>query len=237
MKNQPILPGSLAKQLLFFINLQAKYATCCGTLGLSTASQAKFKLTIAWLIWAWETHMHTRRNDALAATAWRQNLANGTSTTLTQTDPPVPVALIPPSQTVPPVGPAYYGMLTWLLEEIGRWKNAEGYTDAMGADLGIVGVAGIAHIDPPTLWQGKIAQNSVEICTNFYEHTGTYNESMRQGDAGFSFLAVVTTSPYVDARPVKTPGQAEWRDYRSCWWDNNTASYAFGPVLRVLVNG
>jgi hypothetical protein len=38
-------------------------------------------------------------------------------------------------------------------------------------------------------------------------------------------------------RPVKAPGQAEWRDYRACWWDNDTASMAFGPVLRVLVSG
>jgi len=41
----------------------------------------------------------------------------------------------------------------------------------------------------------------------------------------------------VDNRPVKMAGQAEWRDYRACWWDGDVASYAFGPVLRVLVNG
>jgi hypothetical protein len=46
-----------------------------------------------------------------------------------------------------------------------------------------------------------------------------------------------TTSPYTDTRPVKTAGQAEWRDYRACWWDGDTASMAFGPVVRVLVNG
>jgi hypothetical protein len=41
----------------------------------------------------------------------------------------------------------------------------------------------------------------------------------------------------VDNRPVKTAGQAEWRDYRACWWDADEATLAFGPVLRVLVNG
>ena len=53
----------------------------------------------------------------------------------------------------------------------------------------------------------------------------------------FSFLATDTSSPYFDTSPVKTPGQAEWRDYRACWWDNDIASMAFGPVLRVLVTG
>jgi hypothetical protein len=38
-------------------------------------------------------------------------------------------------------------------------------------------------------------------------------------------------------RSEKTRSQAEWRDYRACWWDNDTASMAFGPVVRVLVSG
>jgi hypothetical protein len=36
-----------------------------------------------------------------------------------------------------------------------------------------------------------------------------------------------------DNRPVKTPGQPEWRDYR----DNDTASMQFGPVTRAIVGG
>ena len=62
-------------------------------------------------------------------------------------------------------------------------------------------------------------------------------ESQRQGENAFSFLATDTGSPYVDNRAVKTTGQAEWRDYRACWWDADKATLAFGPVLRVLVNG
>ena len=60
---------------------------------------------------------------------------------------------------------------------------------------------------------------------------------MVQGDTAFAFLGTDTGSPYIDNRPVKTPGQAEWRDYRASWWDNDTASKQLGPVLRVLVAG
>ena len=60
-------------------------------------------------------------------------------------------------------------------------------------------------------------------------------ESQRQGENAFSFLATDTGSPYVDNRAVKTTGQAEWRDYRACWWDNDTATLVFGPTLRVVV--
>ena len=82
-----------------------------------------------------------------------------------------------------------------------------------------------------------MAQNSVELDFNLYEHDGVWIESQRQGEGGFAFLSTDTGSPYVDNRPVKMAGQAEWRDYRACWWDGDVASYAFGPVLRVLVNG
>jgi hypothetical protein len=85
-------------------------------------------------------------------------------------------------------------------------------------------------LDPPALAAGNVAQNSTTI-------TLTSIESQRQAESGFVFLATDTASPYEDNRPVKTPGRAEWRDYRACWWDSDTASMAFGPVLRVLVNG
>ena len=57
------------------------------------------------------------------------------------------------------------------------------------------------------------------------------------GGAAFAFLATDTASPYHDTRPVKVPGTAEWRDYRACWWDSDTPSIAFGPVLRVVAQG
>ena len=119
----------------------------------------------------------------------------------------------------------------------GRWKSAEGYTDTIGKDLGIIGAAATAHTDPPVLSQGPVAQNNIELDFTLYEHTGIWIESQVQGAAVFTFLATDTASPYNDTRPVKTPGQAEWRDYRACWWDSDTASMAFGPVLRVLVGG
>jgi hypothetical protein len=105
-------------------------------------------------------------------------------------------------------------------------------------DLGIVGSAPQPHTDPPFLIEGNVGQNSVELTFTLYEHTGIWLESQRQGDtAPFTFLATDTASPYHDTRPVKTPGEAEWRDYRACWWDNDTPSMQWGPIRRVLVNG
>jgi hypothetical protein len=231
MANQPFYPGREGDQVLWFDNLKTKIGAYFGTLDIPAPRQAKVQLVLAWLIWAWQTYLPARRQDAPAATTWRRQLATGTGDASTNAAPPTPAALTPPA------GTPFFGMLTWLFEEIARWKKAEGYTDTIGDDLGIVGAAPVAHTDPPILNQGSVGQNLVELTFVVYEHDGLYLESMRQGDAAFGFLATDTTSPYTDTRPVKTPGQAEWRDYRACWWDNDTASMAFGPVLRVLVNG
>ena len=231
MANQPFFPKREGDQSLWFTNIDTKVANYYTDLEISTTRQTKLTLVLNWLIWTWHIYLPARRIDPLAATSWRQQLAGGTSDATTNTAPPMPAALTPPT------GTPFFGMLTWLMEEIARWKKAEGYTDTIGADLGIVGAAAMAHTDPPELWVGNVAQNSVELGSNIFEHDGVWIESQRQGDAGFAFLATETGIPYVDNRPVKTAGQAEWRDYRACWWDGNQASLNFGPVLRVLVNG
>jgi len=232
MPNQPYWPTREGDQGLLLTNLQSKIGNHYTDLDISLTRQAKLTAALAWLIWAWQIYLPARRADAPAATAWRQQLATGTSDATTNTAPPAPAALTPPM-----LGAPSFGLLTWLFEEIARWKNAEGYTDTIGAELGIVGSAAIVHADPPALTAGSIAQNRVELDTAMFEHDGVWIESQRQGETAFSFLATETNHPYVDNRPVKTAGQAEWRDYRACWCDNDTPSYAFGPVLRVLVNG
>jgi hypothetical protein len=231
MPNQPYYPNREGDQALWFTNIKSKVPAYYTALDISPARQAKLTLTLDWLIWGWQVYLPARRQDAPAATAWRNNLATGTSDATTDTAPPLPAVLTPPTST------PYFGMLTWLFAEIARWKSAEGYTDTIGQNLGIIGAGAVTHADPPTLTAGPVAQNSVELDFNLYEHDGIWLESQRQGESAFSFLATDTGSPYVDNRPVKTAGQAEWRDYRACWWDADKATLAFGPVLRVLVNG
>ena len=77
----------------------------------------------------------------------------------------------------PPAGTAYFGMLTWLFEEIGRWKTAEGYTDTIGQNLGVIGAAAVTHPAPPVLSQGPVAQNNVQLDFTLYEHDGVWLES------------------------------------------------------------
>ena len=229
MANQPFFPSKEGDQAFFFNNIKAKIAGYYTRLDIGTARQAKIQLVLAWLIWTWQTFMPTRRADGPAATAWRNQLIYGEANPAVSAEPPVPVELTPPT------GTPFFGMLSWLFEEIGRWKKAEGYVDTIGMDLGIIGSVAQQHTDPPQLTLGTLAQNIVELLFCTYEHGGVWIECQRQGETAFSFLATDTGSPYVDNRPLKVPGLAEWRDYRACWWDNDSATLVFGPTLRVVV--
>ncbi|MGL4400724.1 MAG: hypothetical protein ACRCXD_12705 [Luteolibacter sp.] len=133
MANQAFYPTREGDQLTWFTNIQSKIATYYTPLDITPARQAKLTLTLDWLQWTWGTFLPSRRQDAPAATAWRNQLATGTSDTGTAVSPPVPATLTPPA------GTPYFGMLIWLFEEIGRWKSAEGYTDTIGQSLGIIG--------------------------------------------------------------------------------------------------
>jgi hypothetical protein len=97
MANQPFYPGREGDQLLWLNNLNSKIAAYFTALDISTARQTKIQLALTWFIWAWQIYLPARRQDAPAATAWRNQLATGTSDASTNTEPPTPAALTPPA--------------------------------------------------------------------------------------------------------------------------------------------
>ena len=133
MPNQFYYPAREGDQLTWFTNLQTKIPAYYVALDVNAARQAKLNLTLNWLIWTWGTFVPSRRQDAPAAIAWRNQLATGISDAATNVVPPVPgpVGAI--------IGTPYFGMLTWLFEEISRWKASEGFNDNIGQSLAIVG--------------------------------------------------------------------------------------------------
>ena len=231
MANQPFFPKREGDQTFWFSNIQSKAANYYTALDISTARQTKLTLTLNWLIWTWQVYAPTRRPEGPASTNWRNNLATGTPDPMTSAAPPEPATLTPPS------GTPYFGMLTWLFEEIARWKTAEGYTDTIGKDLGVIGAAATAHTAPPELRLVSQALNEAKLGFTLHEHEGVWMQCLRAGDAGYTDVGSDTASPWTDTRPVKVSGTPEWRDYRACWWNNSTPSMQFGPVLRVIVNG
>ena len=62
------------------------------------------------------------------------------------------------------------------------------------------------------------ANGVVEIGFNKLDAEGVHIYSQRDGDAGFSYLASETHSPYVDNRPLLAAGKPETRQYKAVFF-------------------
>ncbi|MBC7981385.1 MAG: hypothetical protein H7Y36_12550, partial [Armatimonadetes bacterium] len=111
-----------------------------------------------------------------------------------------------------------------------------GYTVAIGEDLGIIGEESteVPNATPRTTAEAR----SGEVQLRFIKdgHTGVYIESQIGADTTWDYLAIDTTSPYNDSRPLRTPGQPEKRRYRMCFWDG-TPTNNWTNIVEVTFGG
>jgi hypothetical protein len=106
-----------------------------------------------------------------------------------------------------------------LRDTIAAIKTNSAYTDAIGADLGIIGPADL--FDPNTYQaelRGLVLSAPGQVTVNFGKAKGKVQGvnvySRKQGTAEWKFLARDTQSPYVDSTPLAQAGTPEIREYR-----------------------
>jgi len=109
--------------------------------------------------------------------------------------------------------------LTALRATIAAIKTHSGYSEEIGADLGIIGPADL--FDPNT-YQAELREVRLsmpsQVTVAFGKAKGNIDGvnvySRRQGTAPWTFLARDTESPYIDTTPLAQAGQPEIREYR-----------------------
>lgn len=106
-----------------------------------------------------------------------------------------------------------------LRSTIARIKTNSGYTDAIGADLGIVGTDDA--FDPNTYvaeLKELILSAPGQVTVTFGKAKGKIDGvnvyARRQGTSPWIFLGRDTQSPYVDTTPLAESGKPEIREYR-----------------------
>jgi hypothetical protein len=106
-----------------------------------------------------------------------------------------------------------------LRSTIAAIKTNSGYTDAIGADLGVIGSAG--SFDPNTYkaeLKTLVLSAPGQVTVNFGKAKGNVEAvhvyMRRQGTGSRAFLARDSQSPYVDTTPLTEPGKPEIREYR-----------------------
>ncbi len=93
-------------------------------------------------------------------------------------------------------------------------KTKAAYTEAIGNDLGIIGEADT--FDPnrfKTKLTATVFTDHVEIKFSKEKTDGINIYSRLKGEANWTYLALDTSSPYIDNRPLRTPGTPEVREY------------------------
>jgi hypothetical protein len=106
-----------------------------------------------------------------------------------------------------------------LRETIAAIKTNPGYTDSIGASLGIIGPADL--FDPNTYQaeiRGLVLSAPSQVTVSFGKAKGNIDGvnvyARKQGNPEWKFLARDTQSPYVDNTPLEQAGTPEIREYR-----------------------
>lgn len=235
MKRQNYFPNRLGEQPEWLTNFATKLPIHAAALGLAAP-----RVTAAVGDCLWAAHVI----GDWRATA--QHFADTITDAVTETHEGTGAAVqVLPVFTAPALPAGVVAVLPGAIERLFRLvkdiKNAPGYTDVIGSDLGIIG----PEMPPPpppgdtaprikvTVQQGTASQ--IARLTFIKDgHQGLHIEGRVNGGA-WVFLAIDTESPYLDERPLQTPGQAEVREYRARFWDKGELNGNWCDVAKVTV--
>lgn len=103
---------------------------------------------------------------------------------------------------------------SFLRAQIAYWKRKTGFTDEIAQRLGVTASGGSEDSDYPKVsFKLKIVGGEVRIDWTKGRLDGVNIYSRLRGQAGWTKIGMDTSSPYLDARSLGTPGQAEVREY------------------------
>ena len=219
-------PSRNGDQVLWLNNFATKINAQGSVLGLAVAEVTAIMddaITSAWLLDAFAPSAQTFGESV---TAYVQNILHGGAPAQ-----PLPTYIAP---TSPPaaatVAPDALGRIFAFVRHI---KTLPAYTVAIGEDLGIVApTTGISTVTAPET-KAQVLGSNVLLFFKKNGHLGVWIEIQDANEAAWTYLAIDTSSPYTDSRPLKVPGQPEKRRYRVCFWDD-VPTYVWSPVLEVV---
>jgi hypothetical protein len=220
------LPDREADRLVWLQNYALKIATCVGTAGV-TADDVE--LAEGWLAaYQWiVTCSRQARTLQKQINSWKTTFADGPE--VEPLSPSNQIAAFPD----PPAFTPTAGMFAQLVRQAERIRNTNGYTVAMGENLGIVPPHTSPTLGVPRLKVGVEPGSVVSIKWVKGKAHALLIESQRASEGGWTVLGTDTVSPYVDARPPLVDDQPEVRRYRVRYLMNDEPVGFYSPVVSV----
>lgn len=229
MTHSRFFPLRVGDQITWLRNFRNKINNYKTPLGYTTGDITDVQADCDRLIYLLETVQTAAQSFAQAITAHLKLMEDGPGSALVgiptfalPTDPPAPDNVLP-------------GALKRLFAFIANLKTRDGYDDATGQDLGIIGAQVVP--DPNAVPDAKADARSGEVVLSFKKlgHLGAWIESQVAADTDWAFLTIATTT-YHDTRPLRVAGQPEKRRYRLCFWDGDPTK-VWTAVIEVVFGG
>lgn len=235
MAKQRYFPSREGQRIQWLKNYEMKFPVHAAVLGMAgEVGQTLFDLAYAiFLLGTWHPGV---QQDAEEATEYKKYMLDAPAVGEPLTPLPTPTVFAPPGLVLPGI---FARLPRMRSGQIARIKVAPGYTPEIGKDLDIIGpeekqkdAAAFPKVTA-TVHDGSPNQE-VELKFIKDGHEGVSIESRVNGGP-WEHLAVDSASPYIDNRPLQTPGQAETREYRVRYWDKGQPNGNFTPVIKVTV--
>lgn len=232
MKRQNYYPTRMGDQVNWLDNIGEKLAVHGPTLGIAAPRLGEAVNDAGWLQYVLGTWLAAARAFSPASSVAVEEAMLGTGSG------PYGLPVFAPPALPAEVTPAPAGALTRLFDLIAILKRSPGYTEAIGADLGVQGSESVSTQSSPKFTaqtQTGPAGDSVRLVFFKYGHMGVTIET-RRGESGWEFLAIDTESPYEDQRPLLQPSQPEVREYRMRFWDKGTPNGDWTDIAKATVS-
>lgn len=204
------LPTFEADQITWMTNFAAKLTVHAATVSVTAAELASVQADAAFLAYLQRDLLPLYRAKAQEVTAYKELIRNGPLGAPAGTLPAVPAPPKVPAAVLP-------GVMARLGSLVQRIKNAPGYNQAIGADLGILppGPRPLASDEiKPVFMATAMPGGQVRLDWIKGRLDGVRVESQRGAETDWTRLDDDRYSPYTDTRPPLQPGQAETRSYR-----------------------
>jgi hypothetical protein len=229
-KSIPFWPRGRGDQSIWLTNWIDKIGGYQAVLGYLAAEIAATIADAQRALYLINTVQNETQGFAKAVTTHIDIIENGSGTALV----PLPVFALP--TTPPPPANVLPGAIKRIMAFIANLKTRPGYTPDIGTILKIISTS--VPLDPGEIPDPDAEAQAGQVVLTFVKggHKGTLIQSQVGVSTVWADLAVCTTSPYHDVRPLAVPGVPEKRRYRFCFWDG-TPSNAWTAVYEVTFGG
>ena len=211
--------------VIWFANFNAKiggYATTFGLLPADLTAIANDNTALAYMV----TQVKLASENVKNRVAYKDLIIGGR---IGQTGGPYPGSFVPPAVPANVVAP---GVIARTRLIVNRIKANLNYTNSIGQDLGIIGVAAILAAKPKVTAKALLS-SQIELKYIKGGNEGVRVLCKRGAEVDFTNLGGSFRSPFTDARLPLVPGQPEVRQYIVQYLAGNNIVGAPSDTVRV----